>query len=76
MRPRYTDASSSRRFAVKIGHASGLLALALLTTAAAAEQPMLGQPAPAFRLRDLEGKMLSLGDLRGKLVVLHFGASW
>ena len=41
-----------------------------------ARQPMLGEPAPAFSLADLQGKTLSLADLRGRLVVLHFGASW
>lgn len=56
--------------------ASCLVALTLLTTSVAADQPMLGQPAPPFRLKDLDGKTLSLADLRGKLVVLHFGASW
>jgi cytochrome c biogenesis protein CcmG/thiol:disulfide interchange protein DsbE len=41
-----------------------------------APPPLLDQPAPAFRLRAVDGTTLSLGDLRGKLVVLHFGASW
>lgn len=41
-----------------------------------ARQPMLGEPAPAFSLADLQGKTQSLADLRGRLVVLHFGASW
>ncbi len=61
---------------MKTPHGSWLVALTLLTATVAADQPMLGQAAPAFRLKDLEGKTLSLADLRGKLVVLHFGASW
>jgi cytochrome c biogenesis protein CcmG/thiol:disulfide interchange protein DsbE len=58
--------------------ATGLigLALSLSTGTFAAEQPMLGKPAPEFRLKDLDGRALSLADLRGKLVVLHCGASW
>ncbi len=40
------------------------------------KQPMVGEPAPAFRLQTLEGKTLALADLRGKFVVLHFGAGW
>jgi cytochrome oxidase Cu insertion factor (SCO1/SenC/PrrC family) len=38
---------------------------------------MIGQTAPLFRLTDvLSGKTVSLEDLRGRTVVLHFGASW
>ena len=32
--------------------------------------------APAFELRDLDGKPLSLGDARGKIVLLNFWATW
>ena len=53
------------------------LAVMLAESAAGAEQPMLGEPAPTFRLQDLlSGKTISLEDLRGRFVVLHFGASW
>jgi cytochrome oxidase Cu insertion factor (SCO1/SenC/PrrC family) len=41
-----------------------------------APPPLLEKPAPPFRLRGVDGATLSLGDLRGKVVVLHFGASW
>lgn len=40
------------------------------------QQPMIGQPAPAFNLSDLNGKQVSLLGLRGNLVVIHFAASW
>jgi hypothetical protein len=42
----------------------------------AAPQPMIGAAAPAFELRTVAGDTLSLADLKGKFVVLHFGASW
>ena len=32
--------------------------------------------APAFQLNDLDGKPLSLGDARGKIVLLNFWATW
>src|SRR5260370_25185936 len=32
--------------------------------------------APAFQLNDLEGKPLSLGEARGKIVLLNFWATW
>lgn len=43
---------------------------------AAAEQPMIGAPAPAFALESLSGETVALEDFRGKIVVLHFGAGW
>lgn len=36
----------------------------------------IGKEAPAFRLTSVDGREVSLSDYRGKLVVLHFGASW
>jgi len=57
-----------------------LLPAALLLAAAAAPaqvaQPWIGDRAPSFSLATLEGKTLALSDLKGKLVVLHFGAGW
>ena len=56
---------------------AAVLAAALLTAPGeAAPPPLLGQPGPAFHLRSVEGFNLSLADLRGKIIVLHFGASW
>jgi hypothetical protein len=34
------------------------------------------KPAPAFRLQDLAGKEQTLGQYRGKLILLNFFASW
>ncbi len=38
--------------------------------------PVKGQPAPDFALKDLDGKTLRLADLRGKAVLLNFWATW
>lgn len=38
--------------------------------------PQVGHPAPQFALRDLNGRMVSLRSLRGKVVLLNFWASW
>ena len=34
------------------------------------------KPAPLFTLKDLEGKEISIEDFRGKVVLLHFWATW
>jgi len=36
----------------------------------------LGEPAPNFQLRDMSGRLVTLSDLRGKVVLLNFWATW
>jgi peroxiredoxin Q/BCP len=55
-----------RRF---LATAVALLALAGIAVAAT---PTVGQPAPAFRLQDQDGKWHSLSDYKGKWVALYF----
>ncbi len=38
--------------------------------------PLIDQPAPAWHLETLEGDSLNLDELRGKVVLLNFWASW
>jgi hypothetical protein len=56
---------SSRRLILAAG-----LALALASPAAAA--PAIGQPAPAFKAVDAEGRTRSLAEFKGKTVVLEW----
>jgi len=37
---------------------------------------MINKPAPAFALKDLDGKTVSLADLKGKVVIVDFWATW
>jgi cytochrome oxidase Cu insertion factor (SCO1/SenC/PrrC family) len=65
---------------------AALLVLALLLPLAAAAAPDFAsldiqryeppQPAPAFALPDLEGHQERLADLRGKVVLLFYWATW
>lgn len=43
---------------------------------AQSNQPMIGQPAPPFKLPGLDGKMYSLEQFKGKYVVIHIAATW
>ena len=37
---------------------------------------LAGKPAPAFALRDLDGKEVKFSDFKGKVVILDFWATW
>jgi cytochrome oxidase Cu insertion factor (SCO1/SenC/PrrC family) len=62
------------------------LALALLTVSGARAAPDFAslqvqpyqppKPAPALALPGLDGKITRLGDLRGKVVLVFFWATW
>jgi peroxiredoxin len=36
----------------------------------------LGEPAPNFQLLDMQGRLVALSDLRGKVVMVNFWATW
>jgi len=53
-----------------------LLLLTSLAVPAAADDLIVGHPAPPLVLHTLDGQNLSTEDLRGKVVILNFWATW
>jgi len=61
--------------------AAGLLALGSVLfaqdrTAVAADSAATGLPAPAWKLKDLDGREVSSDQFKGKVVVVDFWATW
>jgi peroxiredoxin Q/BCP len=57
-----------------VARRTALAALALFAAAgiASAATPVVGEPAPAFRLQDQDGKWHTLADYKGKWVAIYF----
>ena len=55
----------------------GLLVVVALGLLRAQRGPVgIGQPAPDFELQSFNGETIRLADLKGKVVVVNFWASW
>jgi thiol-disulfide isomerase/thioredoxin len=61
-----------------IARSVGMLCLVILLAAcfSCRNVPREGEAAPLFELNGLDGRTLSLQELEGKVVVLHFWATW
>ena len=53
-----------------------VIILGFFSLGMAASPPLVGGPAPAFKLETVDGKILQLSDLKGRLVILNFWATW
>src|ERR1043165_2796025 len=47
-----------------------------MSLSAAEAKPAAATPAPAWRLKDVNGRTISSADFKGKVVVLDFWATW
>ena len=61
-----------KRVLVSVVMVVGLLGLLGM----AGRPPLVGGPAPEITLKNLQGQEVRLSDLRGKIVLLNFWATW
>ncbi|HWY37531.1 MAG TPA: TlpA disulfide reductase family protein, partial [Bacteroidia bacterium] len=57
-------------------YVAGLKAVSTAKIMDALAKTMINQPAPVFTLKDADGKTVSLSDLKGKIVIVDFWATW
>ena len=50
--------------------------LSLFLLGMAASPPLVGGPAPIFKLEALDGQVVKLSNLKGQFVILNFWATW
>lgn len=50
--------------------------LSLFLLGMAASPPLVGGPAPTFKLEAVDGQIIKMSDLKGQFVVLNFWATW
>lgn len=50
--------------------------LSLFLLGMAASPPLVGGPAPTFKLEAVDGQIIKLSDLKGQFVVLNFWSTW
>ena len=70
---RMEDDMTTSRFAHTLARGLGALALGFTLLGAGVAS---AEPASDFSLRDLEGKSVSLSELKGKVVIMSFWATW
>jgi thiol-disulfide isomerase/thioredoxin len=69
------DRFGSRRRVRHFLAALGLIAL-IAALPARAGSPVVGEPAPGFRVTTLDGTRLTLADFQGQVLILNFWATW
>jgi cytochrome c biogenesis protein CcmG/thiol:disulfide interchange protein DsbE len=77
--PQVAEPRAKTRIPAVLTAVVGVVVVALLAVgflSAGGGRPQVGEPAPVFALPLLDGSDASLGELRGRIVVLNFWASW
>ncbi|MGA8042387.1 MAG: TlpA disulfide reductase family protein [Terracidiphilus sp.] len=68
--------SAARRGLVRRALLLGALGLVSLTGVVQAQSALVNKSAPPFVRKDLQGKLVDLKALRGKVILLNFWATW
>ncbi len=50
--------------------------MSLFLLGMAASPPLVGGPAPTFKLEAVDGQVINMADLKGQFVVLNFWSTW
>ena len=53
-----------------------LVFLSLFLLGMAVSPPLVGGPAPSFKLEAVDGQIIKMSDLKGQFVVLNFWSTW
>ena len=75
----YSIPSTRPASRVRIVISRGVIAMVfalLFSTAASGNSLVVGQPAPPIRLTTLDGQSIATQDLKGKVVIVTFWATW
>jgi cytochrome c biogenesis protein CcmG/thiol:disulfide interchange protein DsbE len=65
-----------RKTTLTLRYLLAALAITLASTSLYANDLAVGQPAPPIAMTTLDGKHIDLSDLRGKVVIVTFWATW
>jgi cytochrome c biogenesis protein CcmG/thiol:disulfide interchange protein DsbE len=72
----HAQASGAGRLKKMIGGWAAALCVLVWPAVSGAGGPPVGRPAPPLKLHTLDGQTIALADLRGKVVILTFWATW
>jgi len=65
-----------RRALLSLALTAGIVFAPCVSAQQAGTQPATGHFAPDFTLQSVDAKAINLGQFRGKVVVIHFAATW
>ena len=67
---------AAEKMLANASHAELIAAGSTDSDTAMTSSPLVGKPAPAFTLKDLSGKPVSLAGYKGKALLINFWATW